>query len=211
MIECSRQTVVARGRLRVPAHQRIQHAQCTARTRCRRHWRIGLRTAQGGDAVAVAHRDPRRQCARTRGLHRLEAGAGAEVERRRGVGNDQGQALALGLEQLGVRASTARGQPPVDMTRIVTLRVLARLGVLHAAPAQVGQRVAVHAMPSAPCAAPTLHQRAQGDEFGQARRDARPGSHGLIDRRHRGTQGRGTRCSNSATSRSPSQPSAVAS
>src|SRR3546814_5382513 len=55
---------------------------------------------------------------------------------RSGVGDQQGEALAFGLEQLGVRLAAACGQAPVDVARVVSVRVLARLRILHPAPAQ---------------------------------------------------------------------------
>src|SRR3546814_10608644 len=65
---------------------------------------------------------------------------------RRGVGDQQGEALAFGLEQLGVRLAAACGQAPVDVARVVSVRVLARLRILHPAPAQRRRRLAADAM-----------------------------------------------------------------
>src|SRR5690606_1663613 len=155
---------------------------------------------------------------------------------RRGVGDEQRQPLALGLEQLGVRLAAARGEPPVDVARIVPDRILARLRVLHAAPAQRRRRLAADAMPPAPRWPPALRGGAQGDQFGEGGGDAGIagsgfGIRGSIRSRARpggdpwsplsripnsqspipALHGTGTLSSSSATSRSPSQPSAVAS
>src|SRR3546814_15462206 len=65
---------------------------------------------------------------------------------RSGVGDQQGGALAFGLEQLGVRLAAACGQAPVDVARVVSVRVLARLRILHPAPAQRRRRLAADAM-----------------------------------------------------------------
>ena len=172
VVERERQAAIVLGRPRVPAHQRIEHAQGAARTRGRRDRRFRDAAAQGGDAVAIAHRGPRGDRAGTRGLHRLEAHAGAEIQRRRGVGDDQGQAFAFGLEQLGMRLAAARGQAPVDVARIVADRVLARFRVFHAAPAQRRQRLPADAMAPAPRRPAPLRGGAQGDQFGQRRHDA---------------------------------------
>src|SRR5690606_11040587 len=115
---------------------------------------------------------PRRDRARARGLYRLEAHAGAEVQRRRGVGDQQRQPFALGLEQLGVRLAAARGEPPVDVARVVADRVLARLGVLHAAPAQRRRRLAAGTVAPAARRPPALRGGAQRDQFGEGGRDA---------------------------------------
>ena len=40
----------------------------------------------------------------------------------RGVGDDQGQSFALGLEELGVGAAGARGEAPVDVAGVVAVR-----------------------------------------------------------------------------------------
>ena len=89
VVERDRQAGIFLRRLRVPAHQRIQHAQRAARARGRRDRGLAQAATQRGDAVAIARRRPRRHRARARGLHRLEAHARAEVQRRRGVGDDQ--------------------------------------------------------------------------------------------------------------------------
>jgi hypothetical protein len=168
----------------------------------------------GAHAVAAALRRPRGDGAGACGLHRFEAHAGAEVQRRRRIGHDQADPLALGLEQLGVGAAGARGHAPVDVARVVAGHVLARLGVLHAAAAQ---RTAPARVAGAATAwrRRTLCQPPQRDQFGQLRAqpvtfdDGRCLFRGWIG--HAQAQGAGTRASSSCTRRSPSQPSAVAS
>src|SRR5690606_10235927 len=136
MIERDREAGVVRGRSGIPARQRIEYAQGAARATRWRHWGLAVTAAQGSDAVAVARGGPGRDRTGTRRLHRLEAHPGTEVQRRRGIGDDQAQPLALGLVDLTVGATGARGDAPVDMTGVVTGDVLARLGVLHATAAQ---------------------------------------------------------------------------
>lgn len=125
VIERERQAEIVRWRGRIPAHQRIEHAQCAARTGSRRHWRFRHAAADDGDAIALAHRLPRGHGTCTRRLHRLEAGTRAEVQQRRRIGDEERQPFALGLEQLGMRATTARRQPPVDVAYVVAGDVLA--------------------------------------------------------------------------------------
>lgn len=95
---------------------------------------------------------------------------------RRGDGDDQAQALALGLEQFGVGAAGARGQPPVDVAGVVAVGVFARLGVLHAAPAQRRQRLPADAVAALARAAAAGDGGAQRHQFGQA------GNHALAHR-----------------------------
>src|SRR5690606_38536421 len=124
--------------------------------------------------------------------------------------------------------------PPVDVARIVALRVAARLGVLHATPADRRRSRPAAAMATAPRRPPTGRGLAQGDQFGQggveagkagtgdqgpgtggSRSNGRapgaalPGPRAQVPGPH--LHGNGTRASSSATSRSPSQPSAGAS
>ena len=202
----------------VPARQRVQHPQRASRAGGRRHRRLAPAPAQRGDSVAVAHGGPRSQRTGARRLHRFEAHAGAEVQRRRGIREQQGQPFALGLEQLGVRPAGPRGQAPVDVAGVVAARVVARFGVLHPAAAQVGQGMPLHPAGATPRGTASVGQRAQRDQFGQRGPHARGIRHGpdRVDRHLRRAcrpppQGNGTRSSSSATRRSPSQPSAVAS
>ena len=145
-----------RGRRRRPAARAYQRTSASSTRSAPRAPAAGViggfaqAAAQRRDAVAVAHRRPRRDGAGARGLHRLEAHARAEIQRRRGVGDDQRQALALGLEQLGVRRGRcARSGASRCGGRRRRCDVLARLRVLHAAPAQRRQRMSADAVPAA--------------------------------------------------------------
>src|SRR5690606_19727569 len=107
-----------------------------------------------------------------RSLHRLEAHAGAEIQRRRSVGHDQAESLALGLEQLRVRLAAAGGQAPVDVAGVVADRIAARLRVFHAPPAKCRRRLGAQARSPATRCAPRLGQAAQGDQLGKGWSDA---------------------------------------
>ena len=183
MVQRHFQPCVVVRRLGIPAHQRIEHAQCPPGTGGGRHRRFLRRSAQRRNAVAIAHRDPCRHRTRARGLHRLETDPRAEVQRGSGIGDHQGQPLAFGLEQLGVRLAAACGEPPVDVASVVALRVLARLGVLHAPPAEWRQRMPAVAVQSALRRTPAQSQTPQGDQFRQGGRDSLSRLHGFTPAR----------------------------
>jgi hypothetical protein len=63
---------------------------------------------------------------------RSPARSASQVQGRRGIGQNQADPLALGVEDLAVRASGARGHPPVDVSSIIARRIRPRLGVIHA-------------------------------------------------------------------------------
>ncbi len=209
MFERHVQAGLVPGRARIPARQRVEHAHGPAHAGRRRDRRLAA--AQGRDAVAGLQRRPHGDRARTRGLHRLEAHARAEVQRRIGIGDQQGQPLALGLEQLGVGAAAARGQAPVHPAHVVTDGVLARFGVLHAAATQARRCRSMHAMAAPPWLRRTPHLGAKRHQFGQRRHDAWRYGIGRGRGRAAPAHGGGTRSSSAATRRSPSQPSASAS
>ncbi len=116
--------VIGRG-LRIPPGERIQHAQHAARATCRCDRWFTVAATQGADAITTTLCRPCGDSTGTCGLHRFEAHAGAEVQGRRGIGHDQADPLAFGLEQFGVGTTGACGHPPVDMARIITGHVLA--------------------------------------------------------------------------------------
>ncbi|MNV25549.1 hypothetical protein D3C71_1166480 [compost metagenome] len=118
-LQCKLQTGIIGLRLGIPARQCIQHTQCPTRAASGRHQRLLTAAAQCGKAITITQRGPRRHRTRTRGLHRFEAHAGSEVQRSGGIGHQQGDAFALGLERLGVGGVGTRGEFPVDMTRVV--------------------------------------------------------------------------------------------
>ncbi|MBB4591673.1 hypothetical protein FHR60_000296 [Xanthomonas arboricola] len=196
MIQGDLQPGVASRRLRIPARQGIEHRQHTALPRPRRDRRLAGGAAQGRDTVALPLRQPCRHGAGTGGLHRLVTHAGTEEERRRGVGHDQAQALALGLKQLGMRPPGARGDAPIDMPRIVTGHVLARLGIFHPTPARGGRHRPHQPMPATPRLPAMLRGAAQRDQLGKAGAQAVTG-HGCRwvrwgegrNRRHRARAG----------------------
>ena len=211
VVQCHRQAGIVRRRPRVPAHQCVEYAQGAARAGRRGHRRFLAAAPQDRDPVAIAYRRPHRHRRRARGLHRLVANAGSEIQGWRSIRYDQGQPLAFGLEQLRMRATAACGEAPVDMAHVVARHVFARLRVFHAATTGAGLRGTSDVVPTLARRRPALRGGAQGHKFGQRGLDSIAG--GRIHRyalRYR-AQGSGTTSSRAATSLSPSQPSAVAS
>lgn len=142
MIQCTRQAQIVDRRLCIPAGQRVEHAQHAAWPARRGNRRFAVTAAQRTHAVAAALRRPRGNRTGTGGLYRFEAHARAEVQRRRRIGHDQADPLALGLEQFGMGAACARSHAPIDVARVIASYIFARLGVFHAAAAQLGRCLA---------------------------------------------------------------------
>ncbi len=71
------------------------------------------------DALALGVSLPGQQRRRARGRHRLEGAARAEAHRSAEIDEQPDRPLALLLEQLGVRATGARGHAPVDRAHVV--------------------------------------------------------------------------------------------
>jgi len=121
---------------RIPARQRAQRVQGTARAGVRIDGVAHRAERKRADAIATSHAGPRQPRGRTRRRHGLVAHTRTETHRRMGVDQQQQAALTFGFEQFRVPFPAACGTSPVDVARVVPRLVDTRLGVVHAAPAQ---------------------------------------------------------------------------